>query len=281
MSAVTPHPDRVHEYLVAANVERLMIHCDDATIQAAFAQHLERYGARQRAWDTPYHISMWQRAQKAFDLRSQADFDYIYEELRRRWQVFRGSRQHWTSEQAFNALLAGCPELQRRRLAELSPSDVPRLWDMLQSVRNLKQTGNGPSTVAVSKFLHFWNPRLFIIVDDGVIWKWVLAHHWVWEPIQRMREVTDISIFGGCQKHDDVTCDLGTYLAIVAWAGTFVRDHPQLPVCFADYIQRHAGDAQLPTAIAEYEAVAMEWFLLGVVEIPPAGWTTKSGTNTV
>ena len=58
-----------------------IIHCDDDTIRAAFDWHLVRYGERKRAWDTPYHISMWERAQKAFDLRSQADFDFVYEEL--------------------------------------------------------------------------------------------------------------------------------------------------------------------------------------------------------
>ena len=45
-----------------------------------------------------------------------------------------------------------------------------------------------------------------------------------------------------------------------------------LPACFAEYIQRHAGGTKLPSAVAEYDAVAMEWFMLGVVEIPPAGW---------
>ena len=171
-----------------------------------------------------------------------------------------------------------CSELRNRRLAELTPSDTERLWELLQSVRDVKHTRNGPSTVAVSKFLHFWNPRLFVIVDDGVIWNRVLAHHWIWEPIRRMRKITDAVIFGKGQKHDDVTCDLGTYLAILAWAGTFVRAHPQLSLGFTDYVQRHAGAARLPADISEYDAVAMEWFLLGVVEIPPAGWTQESET---
>ena len=261
---------------MTGEAEVCIIRCDDDTVRAAFGWHLVRYGRRKRAWDTPYHISMWQRAQKAFELGSQTDFDYVYEELRRRWQVFRGSRDYWTSEQAFTALNACCPELRNRRLAALTPADIPRLWEVLQSVRDVKRTGNGSSTVAVSKFLHFWNPRLFVIVDDGVIWKWVLAHHWVWEPIREMREVTDAAIFGKRQEHKDVTCDLGTYLAVLAWAGAFVRAHPLLPCCFADYIQRHAEGTQLPSAIAAYDAVAMEWFLLGVVEIPPAGWTAKS-----
>ncbi len=260
--------------------ESCIIRCDDETIRAAFDWHLARYGRRKRAWDTPYHISMWQRAQRAFELQSQADFDYVYDELRRRWQVFRGSREYWTAQKIFDTLMACCPELQNRRLVDLTPSDIPRLWEVLQSVQDVKQTRNGPSTVAVSKFLHFWNPRLFVIVDDGVIWKWVLAHHWVWEPIRQMREVTDAAIFGRHQEHEDVTCDLGTYLAVLVWAGAFVRANPQLPLCFAAYVQRHAEDTKLPTDIAEYDAVAMEWFLLGVVEIPPAGWPTTSDRRT-
>jgi len=203
---------------MSAKAESCIIRCDDDTIRAAFDWHLARYGERKRAWDTPYHVSMWQRAQRAFEHRSQADFDYVYEELRRRWQVFRGSRDYWTSEQTFTSLMACCPELRNRRLAALTSSDIQRLWEVLQSVRDVKRTSNGSSTVAVSKFLHFWNPRLFVIVDDGVIWKWVLAHHWVWEPIRRMRDVTDVAIFGKRQEHEDVVCDLGTYLAVLVWA---------------------------------------------------------------
>lgn len=260
---------------------RCTVRCEVDTIRAAFDWHLARYGRRKRAWDTPYHISMWQRAERAFTEQSLADFAFVYEELRRRWQVFRGSRDYWTAEQTFAAINACCPKLRNRRLADLTPSDLSGLWEVLESVREVKQTGNGSSTIAVSKFLHFWNPRLFVIVDDGVIWKWVLAHHWVWEPIRQMREVTDTTIFGKPQGHDDVTCDLGTYLAVLAWAGAFVRAHRRLPLCFADYIQRHAGDAKLPCGIAEYDAVAVEWFVLGAVEIPPTGWATISDRTTL
>ena len=53
---------------MTGEAEVCIIRCDDDTVRAAFGWHLVRYGRRKRAWDTPYHISMWQRAQKAFEL---------------------------------------------------------------------------------------------------------------------------------------------------------------------------------------------------------------------
>lgn len=230
--AGSPSSAREVELVVADSVtdqaESCVIHCDDSMIRVAFDWHFKRYGQGKRAWDVPYHISMWQRARTAFDLGSPSDFKYVYEELRRRWQVFRGRHGHWSTEQTFTTLRSCSPEMRSRRLADLRTSDIPTLWHVLQAMRDVKQTSHGPSTVAVSKFLHFWNPRLFVIVDDGMIWKWALAHHWVWEPIRRTRQATDMLLFGQPQKRRDETCDLGTYLAVLIWAGSFVRAHPQL-----------------------------------------------------
>ena len=61
---------------------------DDSEVRAAFKEHLEHY-AKGRAWGIDYHVEMWNLARDAFRRNSFVDFQTLYENLRRRWQVFR------------------------------------------------------------------------------------------------------------------------------------------------------------------------------------------------
>jgi hypothetical protein len=121
----------------------------------------------------------------------------------------------------------------------------------------------------MSKFLHFWNPRLFIIVDFGVIWGFVLRHSWLWNEVKTVRSKVEARLPGRRPDPSDKVCDALTYLSILLWAAELVGDNPQITSNFADYVGRHAAGHGLP--LAEYEGAAVEWFLLGLVELPPAG----------
>ena len=261
---------------MADDAEACGVQCGESTIRAAFEYYQQQY-VQGKKWDTKSHVLMWLWGEEAFSHGSQEVFGLIYEKLQRQWQVFRGSQTHLSAGDTFEALKACCPQLRNQRLSGLTMSDVPVLNEVLEKAAKVKLIKAGPSTVAVSKFLHFWNPKLFVIVDDSVMWKCVLAHHWVWKPIERAREATD-RLLHHCRKGKDQACDLKTYLAVLMWAGAFLRAHPQVSRCFAEYIHRYEGE--LPAGVEEYEAAAMEWFLLGLVEIPPDGWRTcesKSG----
>jgi hypothetical protein len=52
---------------------------------------------------------------------------------------------------------------------------VATCWSTVQRVAEFKTHKRGPWVVALSKFQHFRNPRLFVIVDWAVIWTWVLG----------------------------------------------------------------------------------------------------------
>jgi hypothetical protein len=243
---------------------------DDDIIARAFKQHHDRY-ADGAAWDIPYHIEMWQRARKAFDEDSYPDFEWLYEELRRRWQVFRGGRSPWSTKKLFERLTACDRRFSTVRLSELEEKDLDGLWALLQAMKDVKVTAEGPSVVAVSKFLHFWNPRLFVIVDYGVVWSHVLRHWWLWDDFVAVRTKVDERVQHGAVHHPDRTCDLASYLAVLQWASGLVRRHPRIAATFAAYVQQYANGAQLPPDLPTYEAAAVEWFLLGVVELPPVG----------
>ena len=244
---------------------------EEQTIRAAFAQHGQQYDQRGRAWSNPHHVEMWRMARRAFDGPSFADFEKLYTELRGTWQVFRGSVSFWTPQQLFDALAECDPSLQRKKLSSLSETDAPTVWSVLDRIKSLKVNKWGASVVAMSKFLHFWNPRLFVIVDDAVIWKWVLSHAWLRRQVEETRIRTDQQLFQEAKKHDDTACDMATYVAILTWAAGLVRRNPVIAIEFAQYVKESAKDTPVPDDLAEYEAAAVEWFLLGLVELPPAG----------
>ena len=241
----------------------------DSLINAAFGQHRRRY-ATEAAWDVTYHVKLWSGAQSAFGTGGHDAFNNLYSELRANWQVFRGGTSHWEVDQAFDAFCNLDATFRSKRLSDLGLGDVPSLWALLQSVEPIKVLKYGPSVVAISKFLHFWNPRLFMIVDDGVIWKWVFAHRWIWNDLLLVRNEID-QLLGGVPKRPDVSCDNSTYLAILVWCSRLLRENPMIVTSFAAYVLSHVHQADAPADLPGYESAAVEWFLLGVVEVPPAG----------
>jgi len=76
------------------------------------------------------------------------------------------------------------PDLRQLRLSELSKAHLPQVIQVLTEVSKVKQNKSGPSVVAVTKFLHFWNPRLFVIVDSSIVAQYVLRHRWIEKEIR-------------------------------------------------------------------------------------------------
>lgn len=160
---------------------------------------------------------------------------------------------------------------RRLGLRELIDEDISGCWRILQSMTGLKPLTYGPSAVAISKFLHFWNPRLFVIVDDAVVWKWVFGHRWLRRLMSETRGRIRPLMGGTWKVVSDGACDLRSYLAIVRWSAEVIADNPAIMDSFAKHVARHAEDKQIDVTVESYDAAAMEWLLLGLVEIPPAG----------
>ncbi|MCY2927435.1 MAG: hypothetical protein NT031_18765 [Planctomycetota bacterium] len=242
-----------------------------SVILSAFEMHYKRYGSGTKAWDIQYHVDCWQLAEQAFGGNAFDKFNKLYEELRRRWQVFRGaSGPPWSADETFCRLNALPGPLRTLSLSQCSMDDASRLWRILEAVADIKKHKDGqPSTVAVSKFLDFWNNRLFVIVDHGVIWQKVFGHWWLWDEVEAVRAKVEAVLPGKRHNISDAGCDSLTYLAILLWAGEFLRTNPQIIPAFVEYVARHADSLELP--LAQYEAAAVEWFLLGLVELAPQG----------
>jgi hypothetical protein len=61
------------------------------------------------------------------------------------------------------------------------------------------------------------------------------------------------------------------YLAVLVWGGRVLRDNPGVCSAFANYVERNCKGPVVK--LREYEGAALEWLLLGLVELPPAGLT--------
>jgi len=247
------------------------IRLTEASIRQAFEQHAQTYNSGRRAWDIGYHVDCWATAAEAFGSNSFAAFERLYRELKGHWQAFRGGGQPaWSASRTW-AELRDLPQyLNDTLLSQFRREDAAECWEVLQRISQIKQNRDGPSVVAISKFLHFWNPRLFVIVDRGVMWQYVLAHRWLWRPIDDVR--TDLAERLGVERAPiGEACDLLSYAAVLLWGGEVMRANPAIGTQFADHVRRHAGRREAGLPLETYEGAALEWLLLGLVEIAPAG----------
>lgn len=241
---------------------------DDA-IRSAFRTHGLEYGV-QRGWEIPYHIECWSRAQRAFEQVSIADFDWLYDQLKRYWQVFRGGATPWTAAQTHRFISDLDSRYRSLRLSDLRDADLEGCWRIIAAMMPIKET-KAPSVVAISKFLHFWNPRLFVIVDDAVMWQRVLSRSWIKRELAQSRaHVMTVLPHVTCPPADP-SCDLIWYVAVLAWASDLVRTNPNITPLFDEHARANTNGIITALPLVEYDAAAVEWLLLGLAEIPPVG----------
>ncbi|KAA0215784.1 MAG: hypothetical protein DYG94_06465 [Leptolyngbya sp. PLA3] len=240
-------------------------------IRQAYQAHARVY-AGQRAWDVGYHIGCWARAHQAFENRARAEFDWLYDQLRGQWQAFRRrGGDPWTADQTFDQLAGLDKRYRVLKLSQLDArADLEGCWMVIKAMSGIKPT-KSPSVVAISKFLHFWNPRLFVIVDDAVMWQRVLSRTWLKQPIAAERaRLMGALADPDCPKNE-MSCDLLWYLAVLTWAGALLRQNPVITPLFAEYVRSVEHDHPIDFPLDEYQSAAVEWLLLGLAEIPPPG----------
>lgn len=248
----------------------------DEVVCRAFKQYHESYVAprRQTLKDS---IEPWQEASQAFEHERFDQFEKLYGRLKGKWQAFRGAQNHWCAKTAYKKLSQLDKRLRRMRLSGVTINEIEDLWTTISSVAAIKRNKatkrnkHGSSLVAISKFLHFWNPRLFIVVDRAWMWDRALQRAWLSPPIHAAR--TEIEERRpALVKHIPPTYShhAGWYLPILLWAGQLARENPNVTERFYEFVSAEASTSTLPD-LRYYEAAAVEWFLLGVVELPPQG----------
>jgi hypothetical protein len=226
------------------------------TVTAAFRARHEKYGG-ERAWDVEGHLRLFDLAKKAWAREDVGpEFRELYSTLKNSWQIFRPMKRPPSTAKVWRLLNQVQRGGQELSLSKLEDSNRPEVERAVAIAGRLKRTANGRSLMAASKFLHFWNPRLFIIVDREVMSKYVLQHTWIKNAI------------GACCGRP-FEPDFEHYLDLLMWGAAVLRESPFVLDAFRRYVAEHVSDPSLRAVAADCEAAAVEWFLLGVVELPP------------
>ena len=240
-----------------------MIRLSEQAIGMAF----EAFCSRRRQWveGLELQMRMYAAAASAFDGDGGlAEFRRVYEGLRK-WKLFRAGRVE-AVEWVFEKLNSCDMGLRQCRLSGLDGHDWPKVWSAIKCLRGVKPNMTGPSLMAISKFLHFWNPRVFVICDQQEVEQFVFGHRWLEGQLGDTGEVLDAA--GVSVRQNPRLC---RYLQVLGFASQFVKANPGILPAFVGTVRAIARGAAVPVDIETYEATAAEWCLVGLAEMPPSG----------
>jgi hypothetical protein len=227
-----------------------------AVDQAFEAFHRRYVDKATRAWDLDHHGRLWAQARASVESKSDdSGFVETLGELRSHWQIARGrGSKMLESEKVLPLLRQKAAKAMTGRLSQIKEKDARWLYQLVGDVAAIKQVNGEVSLMAVSKVLHFFNPRLFVIVDRAMVWDWTLAHNWIWEPMRQVRERVDRATGFDPATRDDMACDAGSYAAILIACGQLLRDNPHIGKRFAGFLHRKTtSEASLPSDLETYE----------------------------
>jgi len=230
------------------NPVRSIPRLSEATIRDAFNAHWNVYVMR-KGWSIAHRCDCYRLAHRAFDpARPDPEaFRQLYREIGWGWQAFRpGYKPNWSHAETFGRMLAFPADARNMALTALDSARVERLRPVVNGLAGLKRTGSGPSLVAMSKFLHFWNPSLFVIVDSIIR-----------QCLERLHLVPVPGAF-----------DPNSYTQFLDWCGRLMRDNPAIQRCFVAYYRERAGSETAGLPVECFEAAAAECLLLGLAELP-------------
>jgi hypothetical protein len=221
------------------------------------------------SWTVSHRLDMYEHAKLAFESGTSHEdrfraFQYVYSNLKR-WGVFRNAAgKCWDAVETYVALTSKgrtCSRLSSLTALNLYGShqygDVLSVLSHLGPMKPLMYENVYP-WMAVSKILHFYNPRLFPIYDGEFIWKRAANRTFKHD----YREF--------CWSNDFDPFENGSRINLQysAWASHVMQGaDPAVMIRFAQWFQREAeSDGAAVSAsidLATYYATAFEMIALG------------------
>ena len=238
-----------------------------------YSQALERYTeiAAQRGWSVGHKLEMYGYAKRAFnpvlsEMERRTAFHSIYENLRRGWRVFRNARTYWSADQVFDALIHSCQLSARTGGMDLtalasSPTMRAGLLHCLGQLSDLKEIREYPH-MAVSKFTHFFNPRLFPIYDNELIWKQVCCSCF-------KADYQDLCARTGIQFYETTVSFNVSY---TVWASEMIQSAdpsfmPDFAEWFGEQVAGQPDPENVLSEIHQYYSTAFEFVALGAAAL--------------
>lgn len=224
-----------------------------------------------RDWGVDYKLDLYNYAKIAFgsselEKNKRESFYKIYEALKKWWGVFRNAKKgHWSSDEIYSALKKYCIEYSRFNSIKLISNNLPEetkgLVEALIQLKDLKPSSDYP-WMPVAKFTHFYNPKLFPIYDNEVIWK------------QVMNGVFKFDYKQWCKQNAVNPNGPGVYFSVnyILWAGEIIRQADDgFMNYFSDWfksaIGRHRDPQNVLSDIGEYYATAFEFVAIGAANL--------------
>lgn len=193
-------------------------------MRKALARYAQLVGGKgEKAWSiSESKLGLYRHAATAFagttdECTRRSSHETVYEHLRRWWGVGRNGTL-WDAATIFGVLTnQGQPCSRSAGLTLPSLEDrasQKAVIECLESMKWLKQLRSGRYPImAVSKNLHFFNPRLFVIYDNDIVLK----------KVYRVFR----SDWNSCYARIGVDSDdagIDFYLAYLLWGGHMIRN---------------------------------------------------------
>jgi hypothetical protein len=224
-------------------------------------------------WPIPHKLELYNYAKTAFEgsneepIRRDA-FHRIYYCLslpgKNGWNVFRNCSSHWNADRIFDVLSEELKPFSRKAgmtLTSLKVDDYEPLLRSIRGLHGLKEVSD--PTMAISKFLHFFNPMLFPIWDGDIVYKEIVGpggcfHDEYWTASRKLQP----SWLAALPKDKDY------YLRYLAWARSLII-HGGQPFMsyFAGWFKQQVINCPDPESVVtdlnRYEATAYEFTVIG------------------
>jgi len=132
------------------------------------------FAQRKMNWSVKDRAQMYQLADLAFGPSPNFEvFCHLYDWKVGYWGIGRNGALA-TAKEVFAMLIDGCSETSRHSGINLLNVDKRAIQGAVRAMNNVKVNKNEYPHMAASKFLHFYNPSLFPIYDNAVMWNEVL-----------------------------------------------------------------------------------------------------------
>lgn len=156
----------------------LATHFQPSQLKRTLSAH-GRFVAAKPEWRYRNRLALYLLADRAFSPRASktaaAAFLKLFTHLKSHWQLVRPAKRVLPAEKIHKLLMQKCRTCagaQPITLANLhkNPGAHLKLLASLVALKKVKQLPSGqPSIMAISKLLHFYNPKLFLIYDSEFI----------------------------------------------------------------------------------------------------------------
>ena len=235
-------------------------------------------------WNIKYKIGLYNTNIKIYDTNEvftdrKKYFDIIYEELDNKWSVFRNSRMEnnkrkiWDSNKMFsviNEINIPLSINDGKDLTNIDKDDIVNINNIIIKFKDIKINPSGSrSIVAISKFLHFYNPHLFLVLDKDVIKNNVLRifkeeyNEFKESSNDIIKEIKNIRN----EYNSTDNYELPEYFYYMYWASSIIRDKSESIECYKNWLKNFSTNEDQTKCMKNNFAFIFEIIAIGASQL--------------